>query len=148
MNFIFSILLSQPHRTEGHSSFIIFLLKCMVTTTFSLIYGILFLPSSFSHVFFVLPGINRGLEIVDVLFSLLTFLTLSVRHQNITVKFVKQSKTKSMKLSKNWKVKVRTGTENLNNNYTKIAQRKHTWGGKRGKRQYWPPYTGQQKLDT
>ena len=26
-------------------------------------------------------------------------------------------------------MKVRTGTENLNNNYTKIAQRKHTWGG-------------------
>ena len=49
-----------------------------------------------------------------------TFQTLSVRHQNITVKFVKQSKTKSMKLSKRWKVKVRTGTEN--NNYTKIAQ--------------------------
>ena len=61
------------------------------------------------------------------------FRTLSVRHQNITVKFVKQSKTKSMKLSKRWKVKVRTGTENENNNYTKIAQGTNA-GEKRGEK--------------
>ena len=52
-----------------------------------------------------------------------------------------------MKLSKRWKVKVRTGTENENNNYTKIAQQTNA-GEKRGERQYWPPNTGQQKLDT
>ena len=38
-----------------------------------------------------------------------------------------------MKLSKRWKVKVRTGTENENNNYTKIAQRTNA-GEKRGEK--------------
>ena len=76
-----------------------------------------------------------------------------------------------MKLSKRWKVKVRTGTENVNNNYTKIAQRTNT-GQKKGEKTIWaskyraskaghiiakdnggqitwgPPNTGQQKLDT
>ena len=41
-----------------------------------------------------------------------------------------------MKLSKRWKVKVRTGTENVNNNYTKIAQRTNT-GQKKGEKTIW-----------
>ena len=86
MNFLFSILLSQPHRTKWHSSFIIFLLKCTVTTTLSLIWKILFSRSSLSHVFCLTQDQKRSWnsKYLIQLVNVSDFLSPSLEHNFFT----------------------------------------------------------------